>query len=193
METCPRTNTSWRNGMKHLWSAMMAFGLALGIASAQAQETKDSEKAEAAEAAKNAPALAAALKDATVSLEAGLRASESEGKPISGKFEIEDGKFQLSVYTVKGSQFFEVIVDHKTGKISKVEPITEADDLKDAKKQANAMATAKSTLADAVAKAVKANSGYRAVSAAAEIEGGAANADVGLVKGSSSKSVDEKL
>src|SRR5207253_8804483 len=88
---------------------------------------------------------------------------------------------------------FEVIVDHKTGKISKVEPITEADDLKDAKKQANAMAKAKSTLADAVAKAVKANSGYRAVSAGAESEGGAANADVGLVKGSSSKNVDEKL
>jgi len=84
-------------------------------------------------------------------------------------------------------------VDHKTGKISKVEPITEADDLKDAKKQANAMAKAKSTLADAVAKAVKANSGYRAVSAAAEIEAGAANADVGLVKGSSAKYVDEKL
>ncbi len=179
--------------MKNLWIAMMAFGLALGIASAQAQETKDSEKAEAAGAAKNAPALAAALKDATVSLEAGLRASEAEGKPISGKFEIEDGKLQLSVYTAKGGQFFEVIVDHKTGKITKAEPITEANDLKDAKKQSNAMAKAKSTLADAVAKAVKANSGYRAVSAAAEIEGGAANADVGLVKGSSSKNVDEKL
>jgi len=82
---------------------------------------------------------------------------------------------------------------HKTGKITKVEPITEADDLKDAKKQANAIAKAKSTLADAVAKTVKANSGYRAVSVAAEIEGGAANADVGLLKGSSSKSVDEKL
>jgi len=180
--------------VKNLWIAMIAFGLALGIASAQAQETKGSEKAEAAEAAKNAPALAAALKDATVSLEAGLRASEAEGKPISGKFEIEDGKLQLSVYTAtKGGQFFEVIVDHKTGKITKVEPITEADDLKDAKKQANAIAKAKSTLADAVAKAVKANSGYRAVSVAAEIEGGAANADVGLLKGSSSKSVDEKL
>ena len=179
--------------MKNPWIAMVAFALALGIASAQAQETKGSEKAEAAEAAKNAPALAAALKDATVSLEAGLRASEAEGKPISGKFEIEDGKLQLSVYTVKGGQFSEVIVDHKTGKITKVEPITEADDLKDAKKQANAIAKAKSTLADAVAKAVKANSGYRAVSVAAEIEGGAANADVGLLKGSSSKSADEKL
>jgi len=179
--------------VKNLWIAMMALGLTLGIASAQAQEPKGSEKAEAAEAAKNAPALAAALKDATVSLEAGLRASEPEGKPISGKFEIEDGKLQLSVYTAKGGQFFEVIVDHKTGKITKVEPITEADDLKDANKQAKAMAKAKSTLADAVAKAVKANNGYRAVSVAAEIEGGATNADVGLLKGSSSKNVDEKL
>jgi hypothetical protein len=134
--------------VKHLWIAMMAFGLA-GIASAQAQETKGSEKAEAAEAAKNAPALAAALKDVTVSLEAGLRASEAEGKPISGKFEIEYGKLQLSVYTAKGGQFFEVVVDHKTGKIT-VEPITETDDLKDAKKQANAMTKAKSTLTDAV-------------------------------------------
>ena len=179
--------------MKNLWIAMMAFGLAVGIASAQAQETKASEKAEAAESAKNAPALAAALKDATVSLEAGLRASEAEGKPISGKFEIEYGKFQLSVYTVKDGQFSEVIVDHKTGKIMKVEPITEADDLKDAKKQAKAMAKAKSALADAVARAVKANNGYRAVSVAAEVEAGAANADVGLLKGSSSKNVDEKL
>ena len=179
--------------MKNPWIAMIGFGLALGIASAQAQETKGSEKAEAAEAAKNAPALAAALKGATVSLEAGLRASEAEGRPISGKFEIEDGKLQLSVYTAKGGQFFEVIVDHKTGRITKVEPITEADDLKDAKKQANAMTKAKTALADAVAKAVKANNGYRAVSVAAEIEGGAANADVALLKGSSSKNVDEKL
>ena len=82
--------------MKNLWIAMMGLGLTLGMASAQSQQTKGSEKAEAAEAAKNAPALAAAVKDATVSLEAGLRASEAEGKPISGKFEIEDGKLQLS-------------------------------------------------------------------------------------------------
>src|SRR5256885_11231651 len=169
--------------MKNPWIEMVASALALGIASAKAQETKASEKAEAAEARKNAPALAAALKDATVSLEAGLRASEAEGKPISGKFEIEDGKLQLSVYTAKGGQFFEVIVDHKTGKIMKVEPITEADDLKDAKKQANAIAKAKSTLADAVAKTVKANTGYRAVGVAAEYEGGAGTAERGLAQG----------
>ncbi len=43
--------------------------------------------------------LTQALKGAGVSLEAGLWASEQKGTPISGKFEVEDGKFQLSVYT----------------------------------------------------------------------------------------------
>ena len=37
--------------------------------------------------------LAKGLKAATVSLEEGLTASEREGKPISGKFEVEEGKF----------------------------------------------------------------------------------------------------
>jgi hypothetical protein len=36
-----------------------------------------------------------------VSLDDGLRASETRGTPISAKFEIEDGKLQLSVYTKK--------------------------------------------------------------------------------------------
>jgi len=40
-------------------------------------------------------------------------ASAHEGKPISAKFEIEDGKLQLSVYTAKGDTFSEVVVDHK--------------------------------------------------------------------------------
>ena len=57
-----------------------------------AQKYDDKERAE----------LAKALKDTKVSLEKGLSASESQGKPISGKFEVEDGKLQLSVYTMKG-------------------------------------------------------------------------------------------
>jgi hypothetical protein len=36
-------------------------------------------------------ALAAALKDATATLQGGLKASEREGTPISAKFEIDDG------------------------------------------------------------------------------------------------------
>jgi hypothetical protein len=41
--------------------------------------------------------LANALGEAKVSLQQALVASESEGQPISGKFEVEDGKLQLSV------------------------------------------------------------------------------------------------
>jgi hypothetical protein len=62
--------------------------------------------------------LAKALKDAKISLQRGLTASVKEGKPISAKYELEDGKLQLSVYTVKGDKFSEVIVDHKTGKVA---------------------------------------------------------------------------
>lgn len=179
--------------MRHLSITVMAFALAIGTVPAGAQETKGGEKAEAAEAAKNAPALASALKEAKVSLQDGLKASEAQGKPISGKFEIEDGKLQLSVYTVKDGKFFEVIVDYKTGQIAKAEPITEKDDLADAKKQSNAMLKAKGTLADALAKAEKTHPGYHAVSIAAELEGGGANAEVALLKGTVSKQIDENL
>jgi hypothetical protein len=78
---------------------------------------------------KNLPALAAALKDAKVNLGDGLKASEREGKPISAKFEIDDGKLQLSVYTMKADGFAEVFIDSKTGAIAKAEKITDAEDL----------------------------------------------------------------
>src|SRR5215467_12659717 len=77
--------------------------------------------------------LANALSGVRVSLQQGFTASEREGQPISGKFEVEDGKLQLSIYTAKEGKFFEVIVDHITGNIAKVEPITEGDDLTHAK------------------------------------------------------------
>jgi hypothetical protein len=64
-------------------------------------------------------ALATALKDTSVTLQDGLKASEREGQPISAKFEIEKGKLQLSVYTMKGNDFFEVVADSKTGAIAK--------------------------------------------------------------------------
>ncbi len=60
--------------------------------------------------------LAKAVTEANVSLDQGLSASAREGEPISAKFEIEDGKLQLSVYTAKGDTFSEVVVDHNTGK-----------------------------------------------------------------------------
>jgi hypothetical protein len=141
----------------------------------------------------NPAALAKALSEASVSLDQGLAASEREGKPISGKFEIDDGALQLSVYTMKGDQFAEVIVDHKTGSIKKSEPITEGDDLKDAKEQGEAMGKAKQSLAAVVASAVKANSGFKATSAVPTLDGGRPVAAITLMKGEESKKVTENL
>src|SRR5262250_3409033 len=134
--------------------ATMAIAGLLGTAVLRAQENKAKEQAE----------LAAALKAATISLEKGLSASAREGKPISCKFEVEDGKLQLSVYTMKGTKFSEVIVDHTNGTIAKTEEITSGDDLTAAKAQSEAMAKAKRSLSAATAKALGANKGFRAVS-----------------------------
>ena len=174
-------------------STSIALAILMSVSTAYADEDKAHEKAESSEAAKNAPALAAALKEAKITLAAALMASEKQGTPISAKFELEDGKLQLSVYTMKGDKFFELVVDHKTGKVTKTEPITSGDDLAAAKKQSEAMAKTKRSLRDVVTKVEKANSGYKAVSVKAEIEGSAARADVGLLKGSDWKQVEEKL
>jgi len=109
-------------------------------------------------------ALAAAMKNATATLQGGLKASEAQGTPISAKFEIEDGKLQLSVYTMKGNDFMEVVADPKTGAIAKAEKITDAGDLKEATAQKAAMAKAKVPLLTAAETAVNANAGSRAVS-----------------------------
>jgi hypothetical protein len=137
--------------------------------------------------------LAKALKDAKISLQRGLTASAKEGKPISAKYEMEDGKLQLSVYTMKGNNFSEVIVDHKSGKVAKAEPITHGDDLTAAKVQSEAMAKAKRSLDTAASEAVKENKGYRAVSVMPSLKDGHPVADVTLIKGTEWKTVSEKL
>jgi hypothetical protein len=137
--------------------------------------------------------LAKALKGVKTSLEKGLSASESQGKPISGKFEVEDGKLQLSVYTMKGDKFSEVIVDHTTGKVAKTEAITGGGDLTAAKAQSETMAKAKSSLRAATEKAVKANKGFRAVSIMPSLKDGQPVAEITLVKGEEFKTVSEKL
>jgi hypothetical protein len=148
-----------------------------------AQPYQDKEHAE----------LAKALKDAKVSLEEGLAASEREGQPISGKFEIEEGKLQLSVYTMKGNAFSEVIVDHTSGQIAKTEPITSGEDLTAAKAQAAAMAKTKESLRAVVDKAVKANQGFHAVSIYPAVKEGHAMAEVTLAKDGTFKTVAERL
>jgi hypothetical protein len=160
-----------------------AFVWLLGDHTILAQKYDDKEHAE----------LAKALKGVKISLEKGLSASESRGKPISGKFEVEDGKLQLSVYTMKGDKFSEVIVDHKTGKVAETEAITGGEDLTAAKAQSGAIAKAKVSLRNATEKAVKANKGFRAVSVMPSVKDGHPVAEVTLVKGEEFKTASEKL
>jgi len=166
-----------------IFALAVAFSWLLGAQLSWAQKSNDKERAE----------LAKALKDAKVSLEKGLSASEGQGKPISGKFEMEDGKLQLSVYTMKGDKFSEVIVDHKTGKVAKTEAITGGGDLTAAKAQSAAMAKAKLSLRAAAENAVKANKGFLAVSAMPSLKDGHPVAEITLVKGDEFKTVSEKL
>ena len=147
-----------------------------------------------AEEAKDQAALAKALAAAKVSLEKALSASQREGKPISGKFEIgDDGKLQLSVYTAKGDKFSEVIVDHTTGTVEKAEAITSGEDLEAAKAQIATMAKARLGLDKAVSKAVYANRGYRAVSVFPSLKDGHPVAEITLYKGDDWKTVTENL
>lgn len=144
--------------------------------------------------AKEHDELARAMKDAKVSLERGVSAASArEGVPISAKYEVEDGKLQLSVYTTKGDKFSEVIVDHRTGKVAKAEPITSDDDLAAAKDQKEAMGKGKRSLKAATADATKRNPGYRAVSAIPRLEEGHPVAVVTLLKGDDWKTVSEGL
>jgi hypothetical protein len=135
-------------------------------------------------------ALIKAMSGAKVTLQQGLTASEREGRPISGKFEIEDGKLQLSIYTEKAGKFFEVIVNHVSGSVVKTEPITEGDDLAEAKAQSAAMAKAKSDLKSATEKAT---AGGRAVEVTPELKDGHAVASVVVAKGGKLETVTERL
>ena len=132
-------------------------------------------------------ALAAALKDAKVTLEEGLKASEREGTPISAKFEVADGKLQLSVYTAKSGGFSEVVVDPKTGTIGEAEKITDSEDLEAAEKQKVAVDKAKISLLAATEKAVKANAGSRAVSSFPGMTAGHPTTEVTLLQARPSK------
>ncbi|SEP33344.1 hypothetical protein SAMN02990966_05171 [Rhodospirillales bacterium URHD0017] len=146
-----------------------------------------------AEEEMNPAAMAKALQQATLPLEKATKVSEREGKPISAKYEIENGALQLSIYTMKGDRFSELIVDHNSGAVAKDQWITEGDDLKAAQAQSAAMAKAKTTLDVATENAVKANPGYRAVSIVPKLEGGRPTALVILMKGEDVKKANEKL
>ena len=113
-------------------------------------------------------ALAQALKGAWLPLESGLIVGSTQGTPLSAKYEIDDGAFQLSVYTVK----------------------TDANAARD---QQVAVAVAKRTLDTATASVVKAHAGYRAVSVMPAMNHGRPVAEILLLNGTAWKVVSEPL
>jgi hypothetical protein len=162
-----------------LAAGALAFG---GVANAQEHKIGDPA------------ALSKALTGTTVKLDQGIKAASAQGTPISAKFELDDkGALQLSVYTAKGTQFSEVVVDYKTGMAKPGEVITDADDLKAAKAQNDAMAKAKTTLEQAAAKAATDNAGYTVVGAFPSLQGTSPVADVQLMKATEVKNVSVKL
>jgi hypothetical protein len=165
----------------------MMFAVAIGIA------TFGSCYATWMAGAADDAALIKALGSAKVSLQQGLTASQQEGQPISAKFELEEGKLQLSVYTAKNGKYFEVIVDHTTGKVAKSEPITEGDDLTHSKSQSAAMAKAKSSLKDITDKAIGEITGSRAVGVVPSLKEGHPIATVTLLIGEQFKTVEKPL
>ena len=170
-----------------MWNKMLAAILTLGVIGATGGVAwSDEDEASGAAVAKYLPT-------AKVTLQQGLTAAESQGRPISGKFEVDEGHFQLSVYTAQDGKFSEVLVDHSTGKVAKTEAITEGDDLADAKKQVEACAKSKKSLKSAVDQAEQAAAGYRAVSVTPKLSSGHAVAVVTLLKGTQVKSVSERL
>ena len=141
--------------------------------------------------------LTQAPQGAWLPLESGLVVSASEGTPLSAKYEIDDGAFQLSVYTSKagsssGEGFMEVIVDYSAGVVVR-EALSDGGDLAAAQAQKTAMDRARRSLAEVTAEAVKANAGYRAVSSMPSLDNGRPVAEVTLVRGDDWKVVIERL
>jgi hypothetical protein len=130
---------------------------------------------------------------AKISLAKGLAAAQARGKPISGKFEMEDGKLQLSTYTAGKGKYWEVIVNHMSGKIAKSEQIKDGEDFTHATDQSKAMAKAKKSLSSAVTKAVAGNAGYRAVSVVPGLEQDKPVATIVLQNATGTKTVSEPL
>jgi hypothetical protein len=148
-----------------------------------------------AQATKAQAELAAAMRGGThVALADAIEAATPSGKPISARYEYEDGKLQLTVFVEKAGAYSEVFVDHMTGKVTKIDKITGGDDLKDAKVQSKASAKATKTLASAVVAAVAANPGYAAVDATPLLlSKNAVSAEMTLMKDGKFKGASEPL
>ena len=149
---------AWRTMKSVIFTAVIVSLPGFGFA---ADEAKDLD-----------PALRAAIADAATTLQKGLATSEQNGKPISAKFEMSDGKAQISIYNATSDGFVETVIDPKTGAAIEAEQITDEGDLADAKVQKAATEKATVSLLAATDKALKENANTKAVSIYPELHNG---------------------
>jgi hypothetical protein len=128
-------------------------------------------------------ALGLALQGVTFSLKDALTASTALGDPVAVRFELDDGTLQVIASVVKGGAWFDVLVDYRSGKVLHADPMTDKDDLAEAKLAQAAMAKATCSLTEAITRAEAANPGYMVVSISPESDGNDAKAEVELLKG----------
>ena len=166
-----------------MWNRVLAAALTVGMLGTTSSFANES----------SAAAVSKFMTTAKLSLQEGLKAAETQGQPISGKYEVDEGHLQLSVYTAKDGKFSEVVVDQNTGKVSKNEAITEGNDLANAQKQMEVYSQSKTSLRNAVAQAESTFPGYRAVSVTPALSKGRPVAVVLLLQGNQLRSIAEPL
>ena len=142
--------------------AVMALLVGAAVKQDQSPELKPAEDSD--KMGMDVAALSAALKEAKVPLHAGIRLVEKDSTPLSANYEMKEGKLLLAIYTARGDEFFETIIDPQTGKAIMAGPITIDDDLMVVREQAKVITGSSHPLWEVVFKVERANLGYRAVS-----------------------------
>src|SRR5438477_10945305 len=99
MSSLHRDQEYHMNMTRKAWLVPVLAAAAMCWGTTLAAQDKDEQEG-------NQAAVAKAVLSARVSLERGLSASASHGRPISAKFEMENCKVELFVYTAAGGKFF---------------------------------------------------------------------------------------
>jgi hypothetical protein len=176
---------------RRMMMVMTAGAIALGVAGLAGFAGNYAFSADDEDASQEA--LIELLDTAKINLQQGLAAGEQQGKPISAKFEVDDGKLQLSVYTAKEGKFFEVLINHVTGEVLRAEPITEGDDLSAAQEQNAAMANAKTSLQAVVDKTIAQSANTRAVSVVPRMKDGHPIASIDVLTYNQVRAIQQPL
>jgi hypothetical protein len=142
---------------------------------------------------KDMAALAAGMKDVPATMEQGLVSAAKSGRPISAKFEMDDGEVAFSIYVERSDGFREIVMNPRSGIAAGASILSEDEDLKDARAQSAAMAKANATLLVTARNAVAGNAGARVISVYPELQNGQAVAIVTLLRDDKFTKVTEKL